>query len=85
MYFHFLFGDTEHLGDFLVRLNLAIILEAFISACMTIALAFLIVYRLALLIKRAHFRKGLHDDREEQIQQEEATDNYQNREIDGCD
>jgi len=52
---------------------------------MTIALAFIIFYRLTLVIKRAHLRESLHDYREEQIQQEEATDNYQNREIDGCD
>ena len=52
---------------------------------MAITVAFLIFYRLALLIKRAHFREGLHYDREEQIKQEKATDNHQNWEIDCCD
>ena len=52
---------------------------------MTITLAFLIFYRLALLIKRAHLRESLHDDRKEQIKQEEATDNHQDWEIDCCD
>jgi hypothetical protein len=52
---------------------------------MTITLAFLIHHRLALLIERAHLRKSLHDDCEEQIKEEEATDNHQDREIDGCD